>query len=207
MFTALLIAILIVTGAAAVVGGGLVIAAARRNELEGGEVPKQLTDGSATRTVEEVKVGDIIQTEGEDFLVEGVIAYDEDGHRWRAAKLTDGKETRWLMVGMERLGEASKRWLTVEDLDLEGFPPEVLVLGKERYKLDRRGTASATGSGDFGDLPGAKGTSPDSVLRCRWWRYEGAGEDTLIVEQWSGEYRVLRGKKLTVTDFEFMPGS
>jgi hypothetical protein len=30
------------------------------------------------------------------------------------------------------------------------------------------------------------------VLRCRWWRYQAAGPDTILVEQWGGDFRTLR---------------
>ena len=213
MFTALLIAILIVTGAATVVGGGLVLAAARRRELEGGPERKQLpapgqSPSSGERDFTDLRVGDIVQYEGEDYLVEGVLAFDEDGHRWRGARLTDGNNSRWLYVGMERMGSASKRFLDIdENLELSGFPPESIVIGKSRYTLEKRGTATAKVSGDVGSLPGVSGLGPESVFRCRWWRYEGAGSITLVLEEWSGEFRALRGVELGTEDIEMMPGS
>ncbi|MBT8492356.1 MAG: DUF4178 domain-containing protein [Deltaproteobacteria bacterium] len=213
MFTALLIAILIVTGAATVVGGGLVLAAARRRELGAGEAPKQLPAApqskSGERGFRELRVGDIVQHENEDYLVEGVINFDEDGHRWLGARLTDGENDRWLYVGMERMGSASKRFLDIDDnLELSGFPPEKITIGGTRYALEKRGAATTRLSGDVGSLPGIEGLSPESVFRCRWWRYQGAGSATMVVEQWSGEFRALRGSELTSTDaIEMMPGS
>ena len=45
------------------------------------------------------------------------------------------------------------------------------------------------------------------VERCRWWLYSAPGEDTLIVEQWGADYRVLRGKKVSEATIDLMPGS
>ena len=69
------------------------------------------TGPDGERTVAHLRPGDIVQHADEDYLVEGVIAFDEDGHRWIGARLTDGSKYRWLYVGMERMGSISKRWL------------------------------------------------------------------------------------------------
>ena len=74
--------------------------------------------------------------------------------------------------------------------------------------MDKRGTATAHFHGDLGNMPGKRGHDrPDTVDRCRWWRYESAGDDTLLVEQWGNEYRVLRGQHLTDGMLELIPGS
>ena len=213
MFTALLIA-LIVAGGATVVGGGLYVAAKRRQVSgEASDLP-QLGSGAdgqlLERTVHDLRVGDVIQYNARDYLVEGVVAYDEDGHRWSGGRLVDGKSTLWLVAGMERLGsKTSIRILTPdEEMEMSGYPAENIVAGKTRFTLDTRGTASAKFSGDVGTLPGKRGDpSYDTVERCRWWRYESAGEETMLIEQWSGEYRVLRGHKVESMMIEMIPGS
>ena len=48
--------------------------------------------------------------------------------------------------------------------------------------------------------------------RCsRWPRarfpYSAPGEDTLIVEQWGADYRLLRGKKIVEGTIDLIPGS
>lgn len=212
MFTALLIAILIVAGAATVVGGGLVLASQRRKSLgDGNGVPKQLTDGRGDlveRTVRDLRVGDIIQYEGHDFLVEGTIHYDEDGHRWVAGRLVDGDDVRWLVVGMDRVGSGAMRLLRTDDeLEVSGYPPEAIAHAGQRYVLDKRGTATVRTSGDAGILPGNQELSPESVARCRWWRYETAGKECLLVEQWSGAFRALRGSTVSPGELEMIPGS
>ncbi len=209
MLTGLLIALLIAGGAVTV--GGLALSAKRRRAA--GESTALLTGGDARlleRTVNDLRVGDVIQYEGRDYLVEGVVAYDEDGHRWSAGRLVDGKDVLWLVAGMERLGskESIRLLTTDDDLELSGYPPETLVREDVRYNLDTRGTASAKFSGDVGKLPGKRGDpSLDTVERCRWWRYESVGEDSLIVEQWSGEYRAMRGKRISRELVEMIPGS
>lgn len=210
MLTGLLIALLIAGGAVTV--GGLAWSAKRRRDAGEGSAAL-LTDGSARlleRTVNDLRVGDIIQHDGRDYLVECVVAYDEDGHRWSAGRLVDGKDVLWLVAGMERLGSKDSIRLLVTDSDMElsGYPPETLVRDDVRFNLETRGTASAKFAGDVGKLPGKRGDpSLDTVERCRWWRYESVGDDSLIIEQWSGEYRAMRGKRISRELVEMIPGS
>jgi hypothetical protein len=215
MFTALLIAILIAAGAATVVGGGLALAAQRRRALGDGGRQRQLGSGAGgaplqlERTVRDLRVGDIIQHQGKDYLVEGVINYDEDGHRWVAGRLVDGGDIRWLVVGMERVGSGSMRLVVSdEEIAVSGYPPEVIVAGGKHYQLDKRGNATVKVSGETGNVLGSrKDLAPESVSRCRWWRYEGAGGDCVIVEQWGSDYRALRGGAVGAVDLEMIPGS
>lgn len=211
MFTGFLIAMLVVAGVGTIIGGSVAFARQRR-ALASQDGPKQLTDGSAPalleRTIKDLRVGDVIQYGNADWLVEGVVEYDEDGHRWHAARMIDGKQTRWVVVGMERLGPTKVRLLDVDtEADVNGYPPEVMIAGGVRYELQRRGTASARFAGEIGPLVGALKKAGNTVERCRWWRYEGPGDETLIVEQWGGEYRVLRGNRLVDGMLELIPGS
>jgi hypothetical protein len=202
----LLFLLLIVGGTVA--AGGLWVASKRRTLPAGsGSAPKQLPASTVERTIRDLKVADVLTIDSRDFLVEGVIAYDEDGHRWSGARIVDGKDTQWVVVGIERIGLTPVR-LLVQDAehDVSGYPPEVMVIGETRYALEKRGTATCKLTGDLGSLT-KKDLLPDSVERCRWWLYDGAGDDTLVLEQWGGEYRVLRGKKVGTDTIDLIPGS
>ena len=82
------------------------------------------------------------------------------------------------------------------------------MIGEVRYALDKRGTATCKLRGDLGALGDLKKDRPEGhVERCRWWLYSAPGDDTLLVEQWGADYRVLRGKKVGDGTIELMPGS
>ena len=82
------------------------------------------------------------------------------------------------------------------------------MLGDIRYALDKRGTATCELRGDLGALGDLKKDRPEGhVERCRWWLYSAPGEDTLIVEQWGADYRLLRGTKIVEGTIDLIPGS
>jgi len=205
----ILLVLITVLGGAAAVG----IAMKDRKKLPGGGGGQLALpaagDNLIERTIRDVRVNDIVTMDGKDFLVEGLIEYDEDGHRWRAARVVDNKDVQWLVMGIERIGAGATRLMKQDDTTvITGYPPEAIVVGEVRYAHDKRGSATAKLQGDVGALGDLKKDRPGThVERCRWWLYSAAGDDTLLVEQWGADYRVLRGKKTVDGTIELMPGS
>lgn len=204
----ILLVVLLVVGGVSAVG----VAASRRKSLPAGSSGhKQLPAGGdlVERTVRDLRMGDVLTIDGKDFICEGAINYDEDGHRWVAGRCVDAGDIRWVMVGLERTGSNSTRLLTQdESTQVSGYPPEALVIGELRYALDKRGTATCKLQGDVGPLGGMTKDRPEGhTERCRWWLYSAPGDDTMVVEQWGSDYRVLRGKKVGDATIELMPGS
>jgi hypothetical protein len=203
----ILLVVLTVVGGVAAVG---IAAGDRKKQLAApGQKALPPADNALERGVRDLRVGDVLTIDGRDFLCEGSIRYDEDGHRWRAGRCVDGKDVRWLVVGIERTGTTATRLLTQdESMPITGYPPEAIVLGDIRYALDKRGTATCELRGDLGALGDLKKDRPEGhVERCRWWLYSAPGEDTLIVEQWGADYRLLRGKKIVEGTIDLIPGS
>lgn len=206
----ILLVVLTVLGGVAVVG---VATNERRKALAGGGgTQKQLGAGgdkTLERTVRDLRVDDVLTIDGKDFICEGSIAYDEDGHRWIAGRCVDGADVRWVVVGIDRTGTSATRLLAQdESTQIAGYPPEAIVVGETRYALDKRGTATCSLKGDVGPLGAAAKDRPEGhTERCRWWLYSAPGDDTMLVEQWGADYRVLRGKKVGEATIELMPGS
>jgi hypothetical protein len=207
----ILLVLLTVIGGAAAVG---IAAGERRKSLPGpspSRSPLALASGDKLieRGVAELRVDDVLTIDSKDFLVEGMINYDEDGHRWIGARVVDGSDVQWLVVGIERAGTGAMRLLVQdESTQISGYPPEVLVIGDVRYTLDKRGAATCALHGDLGALGALHKDRPDGhVERARWWLYAAPGDDTLLLEQWGTDYRVLRGKKVGAGTIELIPGS
>jgi hypothetical protein len=214
VLTILLLMLLVVVGGAATVGG-VMYASEKRKRLGSGGERKALPAGGGVsgnlieRGIRDLRVGDVLTIDTKDYVVEGTINYDEDGHRWVAGRSVDGADTVWLVVGIERVGTALLRVLRQEaEHEVSGYPPEAMVIGEIRYTLDKRGTATCKMAGELGALGAAKDKRPENhVERCRWWLYNGAGDDTLVLEQWGGEFRMLRGKKVSPDTVDLIPGS
>jgi Domain of unknown function (DUF4178) len=208
----ILLVILTVIGGAAAVG---IAVNDKKKQLGSGGSPKQLPSGAhvegdnlVERTVSDMRVGDVITIDGRDFICEGLINYDEDGHHWSCGRVVDASDVQWLMVGIERSGGAMRLLKQDESAPISGYPPEAIVSGELRYALDKRGAATCQLHGDIGGLSELKKDRPDGhVERCRWWLYSAPGDDTLLVEQWGGDYRMLKGKKVGGGTIELMPGS
>lgn len=210
MLTILIIAALVVALGSGTVGVVRYVNQQKRRSLGGGGPKLALPVGGklVERGLRELKVGDVVTIDSKDYLAEGVIAYDEDGHRWVGGRLVDGTEVVWCVVGLERVGNEQIRLLTLDATEITGYPPEALVVGELRYALDKRGTATCKVYGDLGNLLGARAGRPEgSVERCRWWLYSAPGDDTLVLEQWGSDYRVLKGKKVAAGTIELIPGS
>jgi hypothetical protein len=166
-------------------------------------------DAGIERTIRDLRVDDVLTMDSRDFLCEGLIAYDEDGHRWIAGRVVDGSEVHWLVVGIDRASPGSARMLQQDDsTPITGYPPEALVLGEVRYVLDKRGAATCQLFGDVGGLGTVQKQRPEGhVERCRWWLYSAPGDATVLVEQWGADYRVLRGAKVGEGALELIPAS
>ncbi|MDQ3365610.1 MAG: DUF4178 domain-containing protein [Myxococcota bacterium] len=203
----ILLVLLTVIGGVSAVG----IAARSRKQLGGGN--QKLLSSSGGRLVErgvaDLRVDDVLTLDGADFLCEGLISYDEDGHRWTSGRIVDGTDVKWLVVGIERAAASSIRLLAQDSsMPLSGYPPEALVIGEVRYVLDKRGAATCRLFGDVGGLGALTKDRPEGhVERCRWWLYNAPGDDTLIVEQWGNDYRVLTGKKVGEGMVELIPAT
>lgn len=204
-----LLVLLTMVGAATAVG---IAINERRKSLPGGAAQKALPaagDDLIERTVRDLRVDDVLTMDGKDFVVEGMVLYDEDGHRWTGARVVDGADVQWLVSGIERAGSGAMRLLRQDDAtQISGYPPEVLVIGEVRYALDKRGAANCALHGDVGPLGALKKDRPEGhVERARWWLYAAPGDDTLLLEQWGTDYRVLRGKKVNEGTIDLIPGS
>src|SRR5690349_18173378 len=106
----------ILLGVLAFLGGGTL--AYRAGKVRGQRALPPPPSGvkQLERTVKDVRVDDIVQHAGRDWLVEGIIQYDEDGHTWRAARAVDAPDERWWVIALERTGPATIRVMTRADL-------------------------------------------------------------------------------------------
>jgi hypothetical protein len=209
MLWILFIVLSVLGGAAAT---GMLLNERRRKALPGSDLkalPAQTGDVLAERGLREMRAQDVLTIDGRDFLCEGVLHYDEDGHHWICGRVVDGTDEQWLLVGIERVGGDRSRLLKLDEtIVISGYPPESLLVGDVRFALDKRGNATCKMVGDVGALGNMrKDRLERHAERCRWWLYGANAQDSILIEQFGGDFRCLRGAKIGLTTVELIPGS
>jgi Domain of unknown function (DUF4178) len=165
------------------------------------------TKGTALleRTLKDVRPDDVVQHRARDWLVEGVVSYDEDGHTWRSARMVDSGEQSWLLIGLDRGPVMTVRYLEdAPSLSISGYPSETIEHNGVTYKLEKRGTANASFQGDLTGIPGA---TSGGTMRARWWKYQAAGEKVMVIEQWGDAYRPMTGRNIPPEDVDLLAAS
>lgn len=189
---------LIVAGIAFAFGGGL---AYRIGQRRGRAAALPGASGKALleRTIKDVRPNDVVQHGGQDWLVEGVVTYDEDGHQWRGARMVDGANEAWLIVGLDRTPALDARLYRIDpSVQVGGHPADTITLGETTFTLAKRGNASAATEGSMGAFPATGGA------RGRWWRYTAAGGRSMLIEQWGDTFRALVGDAIPVEEIELL---
>ncbi|MCP9927503.1 DUF4178 domain-containing protein [Cyanobium sp. CH-040] len=157
------------------------------------------------RTLFDLRLGDIVQAEAADWVVEDRLLYDQDGFQWLEYLLRDGGRSRWLVVCEDDWLEVS--WLEPVDL----VPPPPLPLPPEltwhgaTYRLQEQGTASVTAS---------HRRMNQRLGRCRFADYTGPGERVLGLEVWAqaggaqadAEIEATAGRLIDPRSLTLLPG-
>lgn len=148
------------------------------------------------RTLFTLQIGDIVQYEARDWVVEGKLTYDEDGFTWVEYMVQDGDDIRWLSVSEDDMVEVS--WLeTTNAVEISGKPPKTLVFEGETFRRVSSGEAKMS---RLGTIQKRKAES------CRYYDYEGEGDRVLSVEDWDGDLEVSVGETIRPSQLSLLPG-
>lgn len=151
---------------------------------------------SNRRSVFNLQVGDIVQYRTEDWVVEGVLTYSDDGFDWVEYLLQEGDRICWLSVEEDDMVEVSIQ-RPVQDLYLQARPAEELRYQEIDYRLTDSGTASMTRKGN---------TLQRQAQTCRYFDFSGPDQKVLSVEDWDGDWEVTCGELISVRDLVLLPG-
>ncbi|MGD1902568.1 MAG: DUF4178 domain-containing protein [Geitlerinemataceae cyanobacterium] len=166
----------------------------RGQSLSGTSVPEL---PSLDRNVFTLQVGDIVQYDMRDWMVEGKLTYTEDGFSWFEYMLQDNDDIRWLSASEDDTVEVS--WLeTVNDLDISGTPPDEIDYNGVTYEQEDDGWATMQRSGTI---------QRRSAESCRYYDYEGPGRAVLSIENWDGDIEVSVGQSIRPSELVLLPGS
>ena len=174
---------LLVVVAVVVIAVAVVVARQRRRQpLAAGRAPAGLGAGPAepiasnaaadralSGDVRALQPGDVVNHEGNDYVVERTVAFDEDGFTWHEHLLDDPVGGRAMWLGVEDDdGLEVTLWERVRGAALEPGPDE-LEHGGTTYRLDERGRArysarTEAGPAESGDMEYADYVAGESLL-------------------------------------------
>lgn len=151
---------------------------------------------SNRRSIFELQIGDIVQYQADDWVVEGTLIYDDSGFTWVEYLLQEGDRIRWLSVEEDDIVTVTFSE-TVSDLYIQSDPPEVVDYQGEEFRLNESGQASMTRTGN---------TLQRRAQYCRYFEYKGPENRVLSIEDWSGDWEVSIGHTLPPRDLILLPG-
>ncbi len=193
MFSALIAAIIVAASAAT-----LYRVSSSQKQLPPPEPDDQPDIGP--RTVEQLRINDVIEIDLIDFVVVGLFEFEEDGHSWKTAQISDGTNEQFLTIGISRAGKPKFRLTRPVKIDVAPYPPTTLLVENNPVELSKKGTATVRMRGNA-----ARGGNTSG--RCRYWLYGNIEGDTIIAEQWGEDFIVYSGKIVDGTSIEFMQAS
>ncbi|TAF57678.1 MAG: DUF4178 domain-containing protein [Oscillatoriales cyanobacterium] len=162
----------------------------------GGSIPTPELP-SLHRNVFSLQIGDIVQYDLRDWIVEGKLIYTEAGFSWFEYLVQDGDDIRWLSVSEDDTVDVS--WLqTVTDLEISGTPPKTIDYNGVTYTQEDNGVASMK---RIGTVQHKRAES------CRYYDYEGPGRLVMSIENWDGDIEVSIGQSIRPSELTLLPGS
>ena len=178
--------LLILVFLALVVGGAVVYFRGRKSAQAqqagaGAPAPSVLRQAPAPEPiggveVRALRIGDVVNHDGRDFIVEGTLRFEQGGFRWDEHRLIDGSHRVWLSVEDDE-GLEVIVWERLRGAALEPGPAS-LEHGGVTYELDERGRANFTSEGLTGAPGGGKAEFADYAQGQHRLSFERYGDHT-----------------------------
>ncbi|HEX8102531.1 MAG TPA: DUF4178 domain-containing protein [Solirubrobacteraceae bacterium] len=148
--------------------------------------------------VRELRVGDVVNYAGGDYVVEGTLRLEEGGFEWAEHRLVDGPNSLWLSVEDGDDGLECAIWERGRGLDLQ---PGARTLEHDgvTYERDERGTASFTAEGSTGTGTGGRVEYADYAAGGRLLSFERYGD--------AAEWEAGLGRVVSEHELDIYPGS
>lgn len=149
------------------------------------------------RTVMNIKTGDFITYDLEDFEVVGKLSFNDHGFKWFAYQLQGNNKVIWLSVEMD--DELELGIYVKSKLKLQEPLPKKIELDGVTYFQDEYGTAIVKGEGRSQNVDGAQ---------CRYFSYfDEEDEKALSLEIWGNEIEASTGYYIEEYELKIIAGS
>nr|WP_236838865.1 DUF4178 domain-containing protein [Caldalkalibacillus salinus] len=150
------------------------------------------------RTVHNMKVGDIVTYDLEDYQVVGRLDYNDHGFKWTAYQLQGDQNTIWLSVEMDdelELGIYRK----VPSLKLTEPIPKDIAYDGVKYHLNEQGSARIKGTGRCQNVDG---------MTIDYYDFSDDEEEQFLsVEKWGSQIEVSSGYEIEEYEIKILAGS
>ena len=173
-------AFLVLLFIALIAGAAFVYVRGRKQAEAGPKAPAGLPSAPAPEPiggadVRALKLGDVVNYESRDWIVEGTLRFDQGGFRWDEHRLVDANDSLWLSVEDDE-GLEIVIWTRLRGAALEPGPGTLEHVGVT-YELDERGNANFTSEGVTGAPGGGKAEFADYANGDRRLAFERYGDD------------------------------
>ena len=153
------------------------------------------------RTLFTLQIGDVVQYEQRDWILETVYRYQQDKFEWIEYLLRDNDDAAWLVVVEDDWLEVS--WLTPvpeDQLCIELPPPRYIDHQGISYSLREKGEAKYSTEGRVNNQEGS----------CRFYDYQTKDGLQLSLEEYDsardGGLDINVGRKINSLDLSLLPG-
>ena len=153
------------------------------------------------RTLFTLQIGDVVQYQAQDWIVETVYCYQQDQFEWIEYLLRDNSDVAWLVVVEDDWLEVS--WLSPvpeEQLNIELPPPRYITYEGTYYSLEEEGEARYSTVGRANNQAGS----------CRFYDYRNTDGLELSLEVYDskneGGLDINVGGKIDSRDLSLLPG-
>jgi hypothetical protein len=202
MVAAVMEAIVVLVFLALIAGAGVVYVRGRKRAAGPARAPSsELPAAPAAQPiggaeVRALKVSDVVNYEGRDYIVEGTLRFEQGGFAWQEHRLVDGPDSLWLSVEDDE-GLEVIVWERLRGAPLEPGA-ETIEHDGVAYRLDERGKASFTSEGTTGAPGGGTAEFADYTSGARRLSFEryGAG----------GGWEISTGQAISEHALDIYPG-
>ena len=156
------------------------------------------------RTLFNLQVGDVVQRDMRDWIVESILEFNQSGFQWREYYLRDGEEGVWLVVvDDDRLELSWMHQVPPHEVSINFPLRDRLVYEGISYRLEEQGLAQYQRISRNSKQGGP----------CRFHDYAAEGGRVLSVEIYvqdasvdTGEIELCLGERITPESLSILPG-
>jgi hypothetical protein len=143
-----------------------------------------------------LRLRDIVNYQGKDFVVEGLLTYRLGGKVYRLARLVDGPAVFWIEPLADDLDDRVLLLAEVTNVGVGAPPPSTVSYQGRSYLPRLSGVATVEVAGKV----------PDRVAgSCELWRFRAAGDLYLQIERWPDRVVTLHGESVHKDMIEVLP--